>query len=127
MDYGYTIFILLLPLFSFLVLGLAGMKMSHKTAGLIGTCSLGVVTILSYLCAFQYFGADRVNDIYQTIVPYNFTWLPLGSLHFDLGILLIYQRPAAGFGIIHIATDSKGLILEVSTVDLPVFPVTLRV
>ena len=64
------------------------MKMSHKTAGLIGTCSLGVVTLLSYIAAFQYFTADRVNDVYQTIVPYNFTWLPLGNLHFDMGILL---------------------------------------
>ena len=88
MEYGYTIFILLLPLFSFLVLGLLGMKMSHKVAGLIGTCSLGVVTILSYLCAFQYFGADRVDGIYQTIVPFNYTWLPLGALHFDMGIML---------------------------------------
>lgn len=88
MDFGYTIFILLLPLLSFLVLGLTGMKMSHKTAGLIGTCTLGVVTVLSYLTAFQYFGADRLEGVYQTIVPYNFTWLPLGNLHFDLGILL---------------------------------------
>ena len=88
MEYGYTIFILLLPLFSFLVLGLLGMKMSHKAAGLIGTCSLGVVTILSYLCAFQYFGAERVDGIYQTLVPYNYTWLPLGNLHFDMGIML---------------------------------------
>ena len=48
MDYSFTAFILLLPLLSFLVLGLAGMKMSHKTAGLIGTTSLGVVTVLSY-------------------------------------------------------------------------------
>ena len=88
MQYGYTIWILLLPLLSFLVLGLCGMKMKHKVAGLIGTCSLGLVTILSYLTAFQYFTADRVNGIFQTIVPYNFTWLPLGNLHFDMGILL---------------------------------------
>jgi len=86
--YSYTIFIMLLPLLSFIVLGLAGMKMQHKTAGLIGTCSLGVVTLLSYITAFQYFTADRVNDTWQTFVPYNFTWLPLGNLHFDMGILL---------------------------------------
>ena len=88
--YEYSFLILLLPLLTFLVLGLAGMKMSHKTAGLIGTCSLGVVTILSYLTAFQYFFTDgrTAEGIYQTIVPYNFTWLPLGQLHFDLGILL---------------------------------------
>ena len=86
--YSYTIFIMLLPLLSFLVLGLAGMKMQHKVAGLIGTCSLGLVTILSYFTAFQYFTADRVNDTWVTYVPYNFTWLPLGNLHFDMGILL---------------------------------------
>ena len=86
--FEYTIFIMLLPLLSFIILGLAGMKMQHKVAGLIGTCSLGIVTVLSYLTAFQYFGMDRVEGVYPTIVPYNFTWLPLGNLHFDLGILL---------------------------------------
>jgi len=88
MIYELSFLILLLPLLSFIVLGLAGMKMSHKTAGLIGTCSLGLVTLLSYITAFQYFTADRVDGVFQTIVPYNFTWLPLGNLHFDMGILL---------------------------------------
>ena len=88
--YEYSFLILLLPLLSFVLLGLAGMKMSHKTAGLIGTCTLGVVTLISYLTAFQYFITDgrTAEGIYQTIVPYNFTWLPLGTLHFDMGILL---------------------------------------
>ncbi len=89
MDYSFTAFILLLPLLSFLVLGLAGMKMSHKTAGLIGTISLGIVTVLSYFTAFTYYSADRLADgTYPTIVPFNFTWLPLDKLHFDIGILL---------------------------------------
>ena len=89
MDYSYSFLILLLPALSFLILGLCGMKMSHKVAGLIGTCSLGLVTILSYMTAFAYFSADRLADgTYATIVPFNFTWLPLGNLHFDMGILL---------------------------------------
>ncbi|MBQ4633320.1 MAG: NADH-quinone oxidoreductase subunit L, partial [Prevotella sp.] len=89
MDYSYVSLILLLPLFSFLILGLAGMKMSHKTAGLLGTTSLGLVTVLSYVTAFSYFTADRCADgTFATIVPYNFTWLPLGNLNFDLGIML---------------------------------------
>ena len=87
-NFGYTLFILLLPLLSFLVLGLVGMKMKHKTAGIIGTCSLALVTILSYMAAYQYFTADRVDGVYKTFVPFNFTWLPLGNLHFDMGILL---------------------------------------
>ena len=48
--FSYTIFIMLLPLLSFIVLGLAGMKMQHKVAGLIGTCSLGIVTIWNGSC-----------------------------------------------------------------------------
>mgnify|MGYP002851943673 CR=1 FL=1 len=89
MDYSFTLLILLLPAFSFLLLGLAGMKMSHRTAGLIGTTVLGAVTVLSYLTAYTYFTSPRGADgTFSTIVPFNFTWLPLGNLHFDLGILL---------------------------------------
>ena len=84
----YTLFILLLPFFSFLLLGICGKWLSHKTAGIIGTLSLGVVTALSYTVAFQYFTAGRVDGVFQTLVPYNMTWLPLGSLHFDMGIML---------------------------------------
>ena len=89
MEYSFVYLIPLLPLVSFLILGLAGMKMSHKTAGLIGTTSLGIVTLLSYVTAFHYFTAERCADgAFATLVPYNFTWLPLGNLHFDLGIML---------------------------------------
>ena len=45
----YTILILVLPVLSFLVLGLTGMFMKHRVARLIGTASLLGVTILSYL------------------------------------------------------------------------------
>ena len=89
MEYSFVYLIPLLPLVSFLILGLAGMKMSHKTAGLIGTTSLGIVTLLSYVTAFHYFTEERCADgAFATLVPYNFTWLPLGNLHFDLGIML---------------------------------------
>ena len=84
----YTLFILLLPFLSFLFLGLCGKWLSHKVAGLVGTFSLGAVAVLSYLTAFEYFTADRVNGVFETLVPYNITWLPLGSLHFDMGIML---------------------------------------
>lgn len=84
----YTLFILLLPFLSFLFLGLCGKWLSHKVAGLVGTLSLGAVAALSYMTAFEYFTADRVNGVFETLVPYNMTWLPLGSLHFDMGIML---------------------------------------
>ncbi|WP_018666297.1 NADH-quinone oxidoreductase subunit L [Bacteroides gallinarum] len=86
----YTILILLLPLFSFLVLGLGGKWMSHRTAGFIGTAVLGAVAVLSYFTAIQYFTAPRLADgTYAALMPYNCTWLPFTPLlSIDLGILL---------------------------------------
>ena len=60
----YTILILLLPLLSFLTLGIGGKWMTHRTAGIIGTT-------------------------FATLMPYNVTWLPFTpTLSIDLGILL---------------------------------------
>ena len=86
----YTILILLLPLLSFLVLGLGGKWMSHRTAGLNGTAVLGAVAVLSYLTAIHYFTAPRLADgTFATLMPYNCTWLPFTpTLSIDLGILL---------------------------------------
>ena len=104
MEYSYVFLILLLPLLSFVILGLAGMKMSHKVAGLIGTTSLGIVTVLSYITAFSYFFGPRCADgAYATIVPFNFTWLPLGNLHFDLGFMI---DPISAMMLIVISTVS---------------------
>lgn len=50
----HTILILILPFLSFLILGLAGMRMKNGLAGAIGTVSLAGVALLSYLTAFNY-------------------------------------------------------------------------
>ena len=86
----YTILILLLPLLSFLFLGLAGMKLKPVVAGAIGTAVLAVVALLSYCTAFEYFSAGRdASGVFPTLVPWNTVWLPLSrTLHIDLGILL---------------------------------------
>lgn len=86
----YTIFILALPVLSFLVLALAGMKMPHKVAGAIGTLSLAAVTVLSYITAIGYFSAPRTAEgLLPVSTPWNFQWLPFTeSLHIDMGIML---------------------------------------
>ena len=87
----YTLLILLLPFFSFLLLGICGKWLSHKTAGLIGTLVLGVVAVLSYTTAYEYFTLPRTAEgVFETLTPYNFTWLPFfnDGLHFDMGIQL---------------------------------------
>jgi proton-translocating NADH-quinone oxidoreductase, chain L len=86
----YTILILLLPLLSFLLLGIGGKWMTHRTAGFIGTAVLGVVAVLSYVTAVQYFSVPRLeDDTFATWIPYNFEWLPFTeTLTFNIGILL---------------------------------------
>ncbi|WP_287642055.1 NADH-quinone oxidoreductase subunit L [Bacteroides sp.] len=85
-----TILILLIPFLSFLITGIGGKWMSHRTAGLIGSIGLGLVTILSYATAWSYFTAPRLADgTYETLMPYNFCWLPFTqNLSIDMGILI---------------------------------------
>ena len=88
----YTILILLLPFFSFLLLGVFGKWFSHKAAGLVGTVVLGVVAAMAYYTAFQYFFQTprTAEGVLPTLMPYNFQWLPffVKGLSFDMGIML---------------------------------------
>ena len=86
----YTILILLLPLLSFLFLGLFGMKLKPAAAGAVGTAVVAVVALVSWWTAAAYFGAGRdAEGLYPTLIPWNSVWLPISeSLHIDLGVLL---------------------------------------
>ncbi len=84
-----TLFILAIPVFTFLLLGLVGHKMSHKLAGTIGTTGLSVVAVLSYITAYDYFFCfGKVDGVYQKLFT-SFEWLRFtDTLHIDLGLLL---------------------------------------
>lgn len=85
----YTFLILLLPLLTFLAIGLLGTKLKPFVAGMVGTVSLGLTTLISYYTVFDYFTTQKAGDIWNTIVAHNFTWLNVGkNLHIDLGILI---------------------------------------
>ncbi len=90
MDFTYTIWIVLLPLFVFLFLGLTTFKMKPVIAGTIGTIGLGIVTVMSYYTAYNYFFVvGKVDDVYQKIIAYNHLWVSFtDKLHIDLGVLL---------------------------------------
>jgi NADH-quinone oxidoreductase subunit L len=86
----FSIFILLLPLVSFLITGVWGKWLKPAQAGLLGTISLALVTLLSYYTAWEYFTSPRtVEGTFPALMPYNFTWLAFtDTLRFDMGILL---------------------------------------
>jgi NADH-quinone oxidoreductase subunit L len=89
-NFSYTIWILLIPFLMFIFLGLAGHKYFPKLSGIIGTTGLGIVTVLSYLTAYNYFFlSEKVDEAYQKITAFNMVWLQLtDKLHIDIGILL---------------------------------------
>ena len=85
----YTILILILPLLSFLCLGLLGTKLRPFVSGCIGSIVLAAVAAMSYTVAAQYFSTARVDGIYQPWTVFNVEWLGFPqNLHIALGILL---------------------------------------
>lgn len=94
MGITIPILILAIPLFMFIFLGLTGMKMTHKLAGILGTCGMGTVLVLAYYTAFQYFfsGADIfINGAGERLqyLVFDQTWLQFtDTLVIKLGFLL---------------------------------------
>ena len=94
MDFTIPLLILAIPLGMFLLLGLAGMKMSHKTAGVLGTLGMGTVLVLSYFTAFQYYfsgNPEFISEAGQRLqsIIFNVDWLAFTpNLVIRLGFLL---------------------------------------
>jgi NADH-quinone oxidoreductase subunit L len=88
--YSYIALIPLLPLATFVVLGLLGRKYFPKSAGIISTSSLGISTFLSLAIAYQYFFVDgKADGVYQKIVPFQFNWLSFSpTLGIDMGAII---------------------------------------
>jgi NADH-quinone oxidoreductase subunit L len=85
----YTLLILALPLLSFIFLGLMDSKLKGQLAGFIGTTSLATMTLLSYITAWQYFTTQKIDGVYQKLIPMEMEWVRFTEyLHINLGILL---------------------------------------
>ena len=94
MDATLPILILAIPLGMFLVLGLAGYKMSHKMAGVLGCLGMGTTLVLAYTTAFTYFFSgspefvSAAGERLQAVI-FNHTWLAFtDKLVIRLGFLL---------------------------------------
>jgi NADH-quinone oxidoreductase subunit L len=89
-NYAYIVWIPLLPLAIFLVLGIFGRKYFKTASGLIGTASLLVSAILSLVAAKQYFFVDgKVNGVYQKITALKYTWLEFSpNVSIDMSIII---------------------------------------
>ena len=89
MDISSILFIPLIPLAVFLLLGIFNTQIKPAVSGYIGVLGLSISAVLSYYAAYQYFFVlGKVDGVYQTFVEktvwMNFT----DTLHIDMGILV---------------------------------------
>lgn len=88
-GYSYTILIPMIPLVMFLVTGLLGMKWKPIISGVLGTTGMGISWILSLATAFSYFFGGHHAEGFQTIIPFEVTWLQFTeTLIIKMGVLL---------------------------------------
>jgi len=89
-PYFFVIFIPLLPLAGFGILGLFGRKYIKTISGTLGVLILFITTLLSLYTAYHYFIIDgKVNGIYQPVSALKYIWLQFSpGVSIDMGILL---------------------------------------
>ncbi len=89
-HYLYILLIPLLPLASFVLLGMFGRKYLGKSAGVAATVSLLISSLLALYAAYNYFFTEgKSNGVYRQIVAMKYTWLQFSpNISIDMGILL---------------------------------------
>ncbi len=98
MNFSMTIWILILPLATFLITGLLGKSMPKQLSGILGTLSMGICAALAFNIAYNYFFLfGKVGDTFQTITVFKQSWLSFApfpsarvgdGLSIDMGIIL---------------------------------------
>ncbi|HVM89973.1 MAG TPA: NADH-quinone oxidoreductase subunit L [Puia sp.] len=86
----FILFILLLPLAGFVLLGLFGRKYIKNISGIIATLLLLATFLLSLHTTWHYFfDYGKVHDVYEKLIPVKYTWLEFSNgLSIDMGVLL---------------------------------------
>ncbi len=93
MELTLPLLILVIPLFMFLLLGIGGVKMSHKMAGILGILGMGTTMTLAYIVAYTYFFSGDplfiVDGVRQIFTVFNVEWLNFtDKLVVNIGFLL---------------------------------------
>ncbi|MCK9203322.1 MAG: NADH-quinone oxidoreductase subunit L [Bacteroidales bacterium] len=90
-DFSYTAWILLLPIFLFIVIGLLGNRFKPIVSGIVGTSGLFIIWLLSLVTAYKYFFVleKAADGSFLKFMAFNMRWLNLtDKLHIDMGVLL---------------------------------------
>ncbi len=108
MDIALPILILALPFTMFLILGIGGVTMPRKVAGVLGICANGALLAIAYTVAFTYFFSGNpdfiVDGVRQQLQVFDVTWLAFTErMVVNIGFLL---DPISAMMLIVITTIS---------------------
>lgn len=108
MGVTLPILILAIPIAMFLILGIVGVKMPRKLAGVLGILGMGTTAIIAYIVALTYFFNGEapyiIDGIRQQITCFDATWLAFTqNLVVKIGFLL---DPISALMLIVITTIS---------------------
>ncbi|MFM2358790.1 MAG: NADH-quinone oxidoreductase subunit [Bacteroidota bacterium] len=89
-NFSYIVWVPLLPLISFLILGLFGRKHIRTYAGAVGVLSLLASTALSVYAAYQYlFVVGQTNGIFYKVIAFQYNWLSFTpNLSINIGAIV---------------------------------------
>ncbi len=90
MDFSYTIFILIIPISVFLLLGFFYNKIKPAVSGWIGVAGLSAVAAIAYYTAYQYFFVlHEEGTKYETYYGFKQNWMNFtDTLGIDMGVLI---------------------------------------
>jgi NADH-quinone oxidoreductase subunit L len=90
MDTTNILLVPLLPLLSFVLMGLFGKSLFKARSGYAGTLLMAGSFLVACINAYSYFfTTGKVNGVYQQAIPFKVSWLEFGNgLSIDMGILL---------------------------------------
>lgn len=88
--FSYTIWIVLIPFFVFLLVGFFGNRFKPMVSGIVGSAGLLTSWILSIVTALLYFfDVGKVDGVYQQIIGFNIEWLRFtDTLVINMGVLI---------------------------------------
>lgn len=108
MGITLPVLILALPFAMFLILGIGGVKMPRKLAGILGICANGALLAISYIVALTYFFSGEtayiIDGVRQQLQLFDVTWMAFTDrLVVNIGFLL---DPISAMMLIVITTIS---------------------
>ena len=88
--FSNTVWILAVPFFAFVIVGLFGNRLKPMLAGAVSTLAILFTTVISYATAyFYFFQQGMIDGKYAMLIPYQHEWLKFSdTLVINMGIII---------------------------------------